>query len=274
MAIQNPNLQDAAAGPFGGLLRHWRTVRRLTQIELASDANISARHLCFLETGRSQPSREMVQSLGSALDLPLDERNALHRAAGFASPYGDHGLASDHLQHVRQALDFILLQQEPYPAIVIDGRWDVRLRNEASGRLFKAFRESFDMEGGLADNAMHVVFHPKGLRPFMQNWDEFAGQMIQILHREVAQGGRVAMRLLEEIMAYPGLPPDWRMPCDPATSSPVMTMRLEKGDLRLAFFSTFTTLAMPMDAALQQLKIECFYPADSATEKKARELAL
>jgi transcriptional regulator with XRE-family HTH domain len=274
MSSQDLTSDNFAAGHFSSLLKHWRNVRRLTQIELAGDANVSARHLCFLETGRAQPSREMVQLLGSALDLPLDERNALHVAAGFMPPYGDQGLAADNLRHVRQALDFILRQQEPYPGIVIDGRWDVRIRNQASARLFKPFRDAYEMESGLADNAMHAVFHPKGLRQFIVNWNEFAGQMIQILHREVAQASRVSAQLLDEIMTYPGLPAEWRLPRDPAGSSPVMTMQLRKGDLRLAFFSTFTTLAMPTDAALQKLKIECFYPADSATAEKARELAV
>jgi transcriptional regulator with XRE-family HTH domain len=113
MTVQNSLSHDVAAGHFSSLLKHWRNVRRLTQIELAGDANVSARHLCFLETGRAQPSREMVQLLGSALDLPLEERNALHVAAGFVPPYGDRGLAADNLQHVRQAFDFILRQQEP-----------------------------------------------------------------------------------------------------------------------------------------------------------------
>jgi transcriptional regulator with XRE-family HTH domain len=274
MTVQNSIPHDVAAGHFSSLLKHWRNVRRLTQIELAGDANVSARHLCFLETGRAQPSREMVQLLGGALDLPLEERNALHVAAGFVPPYGDRGLAADNLQHVRQAFDFILRQQEPYPGIVIDGHWDVRIRNEASRRLFKVFQESYEMEPDIADNAMHVVFHPKGLRQFIVNWNEFAGQMIQILHREVAQGSSVAAQLLDEIMTYPGLSAEWRRPRNPAASSPVMTMQLAKGDFRLAFFSTFTTLAMPADAALQKLKIECFYPADSATAEKARELAL
>jgi transcriptional regulator with XRE-family HTH domain len=272
-------MPDNVAGRFSSLLKHWRNVRRLTQIELAVDANVSARHVCFLETGRAQPSREMVQLLGSALDLPLEERNALHVSAGFMPPYGEEGLAAenllaDNLQHVRQALDFILRQQEPYPGIVIDGHWDVRMRNQASARLFKPFFASYQMESGLADNAMHVVFHPKGLRQFIVNWDEFAGQMIQILHREVAGGSRVAAQLLEEVMLYPGLSAEWRLPRNPAGSSPVMTMQLRKGDYRLAFFSTFTTLAMPTDAALQKLKIECFYPADDATAQKARQLAL
>ena len=274
MSTQHSNTHDVATGHFSSLLKHWRNIRRLTQIELAGDANVSARHLCFLETGRAQPSREMVQLLGSALDLPLEECNALHVAAGFVPPYGDRGLAAENLQPVRQALDFILRQQEPYPGIVIDGRWDVRIRNQASRRLFKAFHQSYEMEADIVENAMHVVFHPKGLRQFITNWDEFAGQMIQILHREVAQGGRVAAQLLDEIMVYPGLPAEWRLPRNPAGSSPVMTMQLRKGDFRLAFFSTFTTLAMPTDAALQKLKIECFYPADSATAAQARELAV
>ncbi|HXQ07139.1 MAG TPA: helix-turn-helix transcriptional regulator, partial [Bradyrhizobium sp.] len=245
MSSQHSNTHDVATGHFSSLLKHWRNIRRLTQIELAGDANVSARHLCFLETGRAQPSREMVQLLGSALDLPLEECNALHVAAGFVPPYGDRGLAAENLQPVRQALDFILRQQEPYPGIVIDGRWDVRIRNQASRRLFKAFHQSYEMEADIAENAMHVVFHPKGLRQFITNWDEFAGQMIQILHREVAQGGRVAAQLLDEIMVYPRLPAEWRLPRNPAGSSPVMTMQLSKGDFRLAFFSTFTTLAMP-----------------------------
>src|SRR5438552_5542698 len=137
---------NVAVGHFSSLLKHWRNVRRLTKIELAGDADISARHLCFLETGRAQPSREMVQLLGSVLDLPLEERNALHVAAGFVPPYGDRGLAADHLQHVRRGLDFILRQQEPYTGIVIDARWDVRIRNEATARLFRALREAYDME--------------------------------------------------------------------------------------------------------------------------------
>jgi transcriptional regulator with XRE-family HTH domain len=274
MDAPNQIAQVTPAGHFSSLLKHWRNVRRLTQIELAADANVSARHLCFLETGRSQPSREMVQLLGSALDLPLEERNALHVAAGFVPPYGDRGLAADNLQPVRQALDFMLRQQEPYPGIVIDGRWDVRMRNQGSARLLKTFRDSYEMESGLAGNAMHVVFHPGGLRQFIVNWEEFAGQMIQILHRDVAQGSRAAAQLLGEIMAYPGLPAEWRLPRHSSSSSPVMTMQLAKGDFQLAFFSTFTTLAMPTDAALQQIKIECFFPADDATAEKARQMAL
>ncbi len=264
--------KQGATGKFSHLLRHWRQQRRLSQLELAGEANVSARHLSFLESDRSKPSREMVQLLGVALDLPLEERNVLHIAAGFVPPYVGSEQVAENLPHVRQALDFMLRQQEPYPAIVIDGHWDIRLRNEATLRMFFAFHQSYDVEPAIADNAMHTVFHPKALRQFIVNWEEFASGMIEILHREVAQGSRVSAQLLSEIMIYPGLSVFAKPARAPAASSPIMTMQLRKGDFRIAFFSTFTTFAMPADAALQQLKIECFYPADEATAGIARKL--
>jgi transcriptional regulator with XRE-family HTH domain len=265
---------DVPSRDFGSLLRHWRLIRRLSQLELAAEAAVSARHLCFLETGRSQPSREMVQLLGNTLDLPLNEQNALHRAAGYAPPYGERDLAALDLGHVRRALEFILHQQEPYPGIVIDGRWDIRMRNDASRRLFRPFHEAYEIGDTRAENAMHVVFHPKGLRQFIVNWEEFAGSLIQILHREVAQSGNsAAAQLRDEIFTYPGLPSGWKVPHGPSHDSPVLPMRLRKDDLDLAFFSTLTTFAMPRDVALQQLKIECFYPADTKTAEVARQLA-
>jgi transcriptional regulator with XRE-family HTH domain len=265
--------KQGANGKFSHLLRHWRQQRRLSQLELAGEANVSARHLSFLESDRSKPSREMVQLLGVALDLPLEERNVLHIAAGFVPPYGDREQVAENLPYVRQALDFMLRQQEPYPAIVIDGRWDIRLRNEATKRMFSVFHKSYHVEPGIADNAMHTVFHPRALRQFIVNWEEFAGGMIQILHREVAQGSRISAELLNEIMIYPGLSVFAKPARAPATASPVMTMQLQKDDFRLTFYSTFTTFAMPADAALQQLKIEGFYPADDATAEIARKLA-
>jgi transcriptional regulator with XRE-family HTH domain len=264
---------DAPTKDFGRLLRHWRLVRRYSQLDLAGEASVSSRHLCFLENGRAQPSRDMVQALGSALDLPLEVQNALHLAAGFVPPFGDQGWAAVDLQHVRHALDFILNQQEPFPAIVLDGRWDVRIRNESSRRIFGIFQKGYDMEKDLANNAMHVVFHPKGLRQFIVNWTDFAGHLVQLLHREVAQGSRSAAKLRDEILVYPGVPAGWKVPQSPPSSSPVMTMQLCKDDLRLDFFSMLTTFAMPHEVALQQLKIECFYPANTETAAKARQMA-
>ena len=263
---------DAPSRDFGRLLRHWRLARRFSQLDLAGEASVSSRHLCFLENGRAQPSRDMVQILGTALDLPLEAQNDLHLAAGFVPPFGDQGWAAVDLEHVRDALDFILKQQEPLPAIVIDGKWDIRMRNESSRRIFGMFQKSYAMDRNLAQNAMHAVFHPKGLRPFIVNWADFASRLMQILHREAAQGSRTAAKLRDEILVYPGVPAGWKVPQSPP-SSPVMTMQLRKDDLCLDFFSMFTTFAMPHEVALQQLKIECFYPANTATAAKVRELA-
>lgn len=250
------------------MLRHWRRHRRLSQLALAEQAGISARHLCCLEVGRARPSREMAQLLGMALDLPLADRNGLHMAAGFVPPYSAHGLAAPQLGHVRQALDFILRQQEPFPAIVLDGDWDMPMRNTAAVRVFAPFQARYDMPTVLARNAAHVVFHPQGLRPFMANWDEFAGQMLDTLRRVAALGHQGALRLLPAIMVYPGLPRRAQ-----GGGSPVTAMELVLGSARLRFFSTLTSFAMPADAALQTLKVECFYPADDATAAHCRTQA-
>jgi transcriptional regulator with XRE-family HTH domain len=263
-----------AGSAFGRLVRHWRLARRLSQIGLAADAEISARHLCFLETGRARPSREMVQRLAGALELPLGERNALLVAAGYAATYGARPLDAPELEHIRRALQFILRQQEPYPALVVDGGWNTVMRNEAARRIFGLFAGPPAASRPHAGNALHAICHPQGLRRFIANWEEFAGPLIQALHREAAGGANVtAARLRDELLAYPGMPARWKVPDPDAPAPPLLTMRLEKGDLRLAFFSTLTTLATPRDVTLEQLRIECFYPADGETEATARRLA-
>lgn len=138
--------------------------------------------------------------------------------------------------------------------------------------MFAPFRRWYEMDESIAHNAMHSVFHPRGLRPFITNWEAFASEMIQILNREVAMGNRVSAQLLDEIMTYPDVFP-LRLPSAQSFTSPVLTMQLQKDDMRLNFFSTFTTFAMPADAALQQLKVECFYPADEHTAQIAHKAA-
>jgi transcriptional regulator with XRE-family HTH domain len=263
-----------SAPAFGALLRHWRLARRLSQLALATEAEISARHLCFLETGRAHPSREMVQLLASVLDVPLGERNTLLLGAGYAPAYGERKLDASELAHVRRALSFVLRQQEPFPAIVVDGGWNIVMRNAAAGRLFGLFLEGGALGPEVAGNAMHHVCHPQGLRRFIVNWEEFAGPLIQALHREAAGGTNPpAARLRDELLAYPGMPARWKVP-DPRTSvPPVLAMRLQRDGLALAFFSTLTALATPRDVTLEHLRIECFYPADDATEATARRLA-
>jgi transcriptional regulator with XRE-family HTH domain len=257
---------------FGRLLRQWRQARGMSQVALAAEAETSIRHLSFLETGRAQPSRAMVERLGTVLDVPLGERNVLLLAAGYAPLYGERELAAPELDAVRRALAFILRQQEPYPALVIDSLWNVVMRNAAADRIFGLFRGPRALPRAQAGNALHATFHPDGLRRFIVNWEEFAGALIQGVHRDAAISPAAA-RLRDELLAYPDLPPRWKVPELRNGSPPLLTMRLRRGDLSLAFFSTMTTLATPHDVTLARLRIECFHPADAETETAALKLA-
>jgi transcriptional regulator with XRE-family HTH domain len=253
------------------LLRRWRTQRNVSQLALAERAGVSGRHLSFMETGKALPSREMVQRLAAVLQVPLQDQNALLVSAGFAPLYGERELAAPELEHVRLALEFILRQQEPYPAIVVDGLWNVRMRNAAVYRIFSRFQER--ASDVVTDNAMRTVFHPDGLRPYIVNWEEFAGSLIQSIHGEEASGAHPrTAQLRRELLAYPGVPEQWHTPDPLAFVPPLLTMQLRKGDLALGFFSTITTFAKPRDITLQQLRIECLHPADEATAEYAARL--
>jgi transcriptional regulator with XRE-family HTH domain len=258
---------------FGSLLRHWRMARRMSQLSLAADAEISGRHVSFLETGRAQPSREMVQLLATVLDVPLSEQNNFLVAAGYAPIYGERELSAPELVHVRRALDFILKQQEPYPAIVFDGEWNITARNDAAGNIFSLFRITSAAGRKAGSNAMRTIFHLEAMRQYIVNWEEYAGPLMQTLHREAADGLNVnAARLRDELLTYPGVPARWKVADPQFFVPPMLTMQLRKDELSLKFFNTLTTLAMPRDITLQQLRIECFYPADTITEEAARRL--
>jgi hypothetical protein len=155
----------------------------------------------------------------------------------------------------------------------VDVDWNTVLHNDATTRIFGLFLGP-SPAGRARPNAMHQICHPEGLRRFIVNWEEVAGPLIQTLHREAAGGANhAAARLRDELLAYPGMPARWKVPDPRAPLSPVLTMRLQKDDLSLAFFTTLTMLATPRDVTLDQLRIECFYPADRATEKTARRLS-
>src|SRR5262245_32660653 len=265
-------LADTHDPTFGKLLRHWRGARRMSQLSLASEAGISARHLSFLETGRARPSREMVQLLSGMLDVPLSERNALLVGAGYAPVYGERPLAAPELAHVRRALEYTLRQQEPYPALVMNGYHDIVMRNEASRRLFELFRGP--VPDHVTINGVRTVFNPRGLRPFIVNWDEMAECMMQGLQREIAETGNQALvRLRDEVLAYPGVPPRYAALNALDAETPLVNMHLRKGDVSLKFFSAISFIGRARDITLQNLKVECFFPADEATEQFARRLA-
>jgi transcriptional regulator with XRE-family HTH domain len=257
---------------FGKLLRHWRGTRRMSQLSLACEAGISARHLSFLETGRARPSREMVQLLAEMLDVPLSERNALLVGAGFAPVFGERPLGAPELAHVRRALEYMLRQQEPYPALVMNGYHDIVMRNEASRRIFEVFRGP--QPDHLTINGIRTVFSPRGLRPFIANWNEVAECMMQGLQREIAETGNEALvRLRDEVLGYPDVPTRFAALNALDAATPVVNLQLRKGDLSLSFFSAISFIGRARDITLQNLKIECFFPADEATEQFSRRLA-
>jgi transcriptional regulator with XRE-family HTH domain len=256
--------QAATTGQVGTLLRHWRAARRVSQLDLALDADVSSRHLSFVETGRSQPSREMVLRLAEALQVPLRERNSLLLAAGYAPVYRETDLGAPEMREARQAVEFILAQQEPYPAVVVDRHWNLLLANQATHRFLALF-----LPGPPAGppNAMRLMFDPQGLRPFVENWEDVAAHLIERVHRDAAGAPPNAptRALLEELLAYPGVPTRWRTPQMDRAPSPLLSIAYRKDDLRLSVFSTITTFGTPQDVTLQELRIECFFPADETT---------
>jgi transcriptional regulator with XRE-family HTH domain len=256
---------------FGRLLREWRSRRRVSQLDLAVEAGVSSRHVSFIETGRAQPSREMILMLARVLDVPLRDRNDLLMAAGYAALYRATDLDAPALEQARRALDFMLRQQEPYPAIVVDRAWMILKANEGAVRLVEAFADPAAASewGG---NAMKLMFHPRAFRPHIVNWEAMAAALIQWLHRDVlaGMGGAETRRLLDELLSYPGVPPRWRTLDLEASTAPFLAIEFLKGDLHLQYFSTLTSLGTPHDITLQELRIEAFFPADAATEEAVR----
>lgn len=271
--MRSTNSEDRrGAAALGPLIREWRTVRRLSQLDLALDANISTRHLSCVETGKSQPSRELVVRLADALDVPLRERNTLLVAAGFAPKYPESPLATPALAQVRQAIDAILRQQEPYPAFLLNRHWDVLDANAAAQRVNRFVLGGRDSRH---DNMLRQFFDPADLRGAVANWEEVAGSLIHHLHSVVAAapGDEIARALLAEVLAYPGVPTRWRRRDADAGATPLMTTILRHGSESLHFFSTITTFGTPRDVTIEELHIECCFPVDEATARLCRALA-
>jgi transcriptional regulator with XRE-family HTH domain len=248
-------------------------MRRKSQLTLALDAGVSPRHLGFIEIGRSQPSREMLLILARALDVPLRERNELLLAAGFAPMYHETDLSEPAMALARQALDSILRHHEPFPAVVMDRHWNLLLTNGAASRFFAQFIDVTAETPPL--NVLKLIFDPAKVRPYVRNWESVAEGLIQRVHRE-AVGGMLDERtrlLLEELLRYPGVPERWSIADLTTAPSAVLPVEFQIGEITMRYFSTVTTLGTPRDITLQELRIECFFPADRETEARTRNLA-
>jgi transcriptional regulator with XRE-family HTH domain len=253
------------APPVGELLRSWRRRRSLSQLELALDADVSSRHVSFLETGRARPSREMVLHLAEHLEVPLRDRNALLLAAGYAPVYGEHSLDTAEMEPVRAALDRFLRAHEPYPAIVLGRRYDLLASNDATQSLIGHVAPAL-LEPPV--NALRLTLHPEGIAPRILNLPEWSAHLLARLRRQAQVSGDGELwELHEELAGYPGVVV--QAPHEGiAAADIVLPLRLRDGEHELAFFSTISTFGTAVDVTLAELSVEAFYPANARTAER------
>jgi transcriptional regulator with XRE-family HTH domain len=266
-------VRPQAANPAGVLLRRWRDMRGKTQLDLSIDAGVSQKHISFVESGRSTPSRQMLLDLAQALDIPLRERNALLVAGGYAPVYSDRPLDEPAMTSITAALQRMLRQHEPFPAVVMDRHWNVVLANDAAPRFFNCFIDMSARER--PRNLLRLMFDPAGMRPFIANWSEAGRGLVARVYRESL--GHVVdiqtRQLLDELFRYPGVQPEWRAPT-PRDDMPMIPLSFTKGGLTLSYFSLITTVGTPQTIAAEELRLECMFPADEATEREHARFVL
>jgi transcriptional regulator with XRE-family HTH domain len=272
MSAAAPFVPTVVGSSFGEALRYWRGRRGMSQLALSADSGISQRHISFLESGRAQPSREMVLRMGLVLDIPLRQRNLMLLAAGFAPLYRERSLADPELRSVTRALELMMAKQEPYPAVVVDRLWHLQMANGAASRLLDWLLGPPGSRAPAVQGNRNLVFamlHPQGLRPYIANWPQVAADLLQWIHREAMVEGPqgAAHSLLDELAGLDGVPADWRMPNLEARGTPFLPLQLTKAGVELNLFTTITTLGTPHDVTLHELRIECFYPSDDATAR-------
>jgi transcriptional regulator with XRE-family HTH domain len=262
-------MAEAVVSRVGSLLRGWRRRRRMSQFELALAAGVSARHVSFVETGRSQPSRRMVLQLAEQLDVPLRDRNQLLLAAGFAPAYGQRGLEEPEMGPVRETLELVLRGHEPYRAMVVDRHWGIVTANHAFSLL---------AEGAAPDlleppaNVLRLALHPDGIAPRIVNLAQLRATLLQWLARQAVATGDPALAALHaELSELPGGRP---APADVPAGEVAVPLQLRRGDAVLSFISTITTFGRATDITVAELSIESFYPSDAATAAALRAFAV
>ncbi|MGX1106219.1 MULTISPECIES: helix-turn-helix domain-containing protein [Bradyrhizobium] len=253
---------------IGEHLRDWRQRRHLSQLDLAVDAEISARHLSFVETGRSAPSRDMVLKLAERLDVPLRERNVLLVAAGFAPAFPQRSLDDPALKSAREAINLVLKAHEPNPALAYDRHWNLVSANRMVAPLLEGVPQRLL---GQPFNILRLAFHPEGLAPRTVNLAEWAAHLLERLHRQCeATADPELLKLYQDLKSYP----------IPARSAPITTdnnvalpFKLRLNGEILSFISTTMVFGTPVDITLQELALETFFPADELTAERMRQMA-
>lgn len=248
---------------FGAALRDWRARRRLSQLDLAVEAEISTRHLSFLETGRARPSREMVLKLAERLAVPIRERNALLSLAGFAAVHGERTLDAPDMAAARDAVERLLKAHEPYPALAVDRTWTLVMANAAVMPLM-AGAAAHLLEGPI--NVLRLSLHPEGLAPRIRNLPEWRAHVLERLRAQFAASADPAvLALLDELWAYPS-PPGPRAQPTPA-SAIVTPLVIDGPEGPMSFLSTTTVFGTPLDVTLSEIAVESFFPADDRTAR-------
>ncbi|MGC2404071.1 MAG: helix-turn-helix transcriptional regulator [Acidobacteriaceae bacterium] len=242
---------------LGELLRYWRQERGKSQLDLSMDTGISQRHLSFVESGRSSPSRDFISVVSDALNIPLRERNALLLASGFAPQYSEQSIDAGQMAVVTRAIDRMLEQHEPHPALVLDRYWNVIRTNAAATRFFGSFVEL--EKRPKPRNLLDLMFDPAGMRPFVEEWEKVAAGLLQRVRREAV--GQVVdaklQELLKRLRKYPGVP---ELKPSLSPQSPVLSMVFLKGKQRFSYFSLITTVGTPQCITAQELRVECMFP--------------
>lgn len=249
----------------GTLLRQWREIRGKPQLELALDTGISQKHVSFVETGRSTPSRQMIIDIADALQIPLRERNAIFLAAGYAPVYRDEPLDAPSMQSIDRAVRRMLRQHEPFPAIVMDRYWNVIDTNLSAPAFFNRF---IDLSlRPKPRNLLHLLFDPEGMRPFLMQWEETARSLLSRVRREAV--GHVSdertQMLMAELLAYPDVPQDLRSG-SVRDALPMIPLSFRAERHILSLFSMISTVGTPQSVAAEEMRIETMFPADQGTE--------
>jgi transcriptional regulator with XRE-family HTH domain len=254
---------------FAARLRWWRKRRGWSQLELAGRADVSQRHVGFLEVGRASPSREMVIRLAAALDVPLRQQNSLLLAAGFAPVWHETDFSAPALADVRQALDHMMAQQEPFPAVVVDRHWKLLQANGGAVRLVEFLLGP--LAPGANVNLADALVAPDVLRPFLVNWTDVVRYFIRSVEADAAADASTeTAALLERLLQYQGVREALKGNAVDAAPSPVLPMHFRKDAVSLRLFTTIATLGTPQDITLQELRVECFFPMDVETASTLR----
>ena len=265
--------RGADAPTFAQLLREWRLKRRLSQLSLATNTGVSQRHVSFLESGRASPSRTMILQLGEALDVPLRHRNDWLLAAGFAPVFSARRLDDPQMQQVMEAVRLMLANHEPFPAVAVDRAWNLRLSNGPFETLAGLLgTDLWTRVGGEERNLMRLIFHPNGIRPHVANWSQVAPLIWHRSRREAeALGGQEVQKILDELQPYQDADTLWA--AEDAALVPVLPLTIVSGGVRVSLLTLIATFGTAQDVTADELRIECFFPADEPTETLFRQAA-